>query len=87
MKDKLGPWIPAIFCAILSLITVTGNLIASSMNGATPSSGIEVVFYCFLPMCFYFVGALLLKLQRENRELRTRIDDLDSKRRGEEHAV
>jgi hypothetical protein len=87
MKDKLGPWTPAIFCAFLSLITVTGNLFVGFTNGVTPSSGIDGVFYCFLPMCFYFVGALLSTLQRENRELRTRIEGLASQRRGEEHAV
>jgi hypothetical protein len=87
MKDKLGPWTPAIFCAFLSLITVTGNLIVSFMNRAAPSSGIDGVFYCFLPMCFFFVGALLSTLQRENRELRTRIEELASQRRDEDHAV
>ncbi|MHB9081867.1 MAG: hypothetical protein ACYC3X_30750 [Pirellulaceae bacterium] len=87
MKDKRGPWTPAIFCAFLSLITVAGNLIVVSMNGVAPSSGIDGVFYCFLPMCFYFVGALLSTLQRENRELRTRIEELASQQRGEEHAA
>lgn len=87
MKDKLGPWTPAIFCACLSLITVAGNLIVAFTNRAVPWSGIDGVFYCFLPMCFYFVGALLSTLQRENRELRTRIEELASQQRGEEHAV
>ena len=87
MRDKLGPWTPAIFCAFLSLITVAGNLIVSFMNRTAPSSSMDVTFYCFLPMCFYFVGALLSKLQAENRELRTRIEELAAQRRGEEHAV
>jgi hypothetical protein len=87
MKDKLAPWTPSIFCAFLSLITVAGNLIVSFMNRAVPSSSIDVVFYCFLPMCFFLVGALLSKLQAENRELRTRIEEVAAQRRGEEHAA
>ena len=87
MKDKLAPWSPAILCACLSLITVAGNLIVGFMNHAAPWSGIDGVFYCFLPMCFYFVGAFLRELQQENRELRTRIEELASQRRVEERAV
>lgn len=37
-----------------------------------------IVFYCFLPMCFFFVGTFLSQLQKENRELRSRIDELTS---------
>lgn len=33
------------------------------------------------------VGAMLSKLQTENRELRTQIEELAAKRRGEEHAA
>ena len=64
MRDRLSPWIPAIFCAFLSLITVSGNLILDFMNGTARSSGIDIPFYCFLPMCFYFVGAFLSNLRR-----------------------
>lgn len=52
MHEKLGPWIPAIFCAFLSLITVLGNLILDFVNG-TSRSGLDLGFYCFLPMCFF----------------------------------
>ena len=78
MREKLGPWIPAIFCAILSLITVSGNVIVAFMNGAANSSGVDSVFYCFLPMCFYFVGAYLSHLKQENVELRSRIEEIVS---------
>lgn len=84
MKDKLALWTPAILCAFLSLITVAGNLIVGFMNHAAPWSGIDGVFYCFLPMCFFLVGAMLSKLQTENRDLRTRIEELAAQRRGEE---
>jgi hypothetical protein len=87
MCDKLSPWAPAIFCAILSLLTVSGNLIVDFMIETAPLSGIDIPFYCFLPMCFYSVGAFLSNLQRENRELRTRIEELASKLPVEEHAA
>lgn len=74
MPKKIGPWTPAIFCAILSLLTVVGDVVAYAMTG---TSGVTAnVFYCFLPMCFYFVGAFLLQLQKDNRKLQTRLDEL-----------
>ena len=77
LREKLGPWLPASFCAVLSLITVSGNLITQSITGTTDAC--SVVFYCFLPMCFYFAGAFLSQLRQENRELRTRLDELTSR--------
>jgi hypothetical protein len=77
MREKLGPWIPSIFCAFLSLITVVGNLFLAFAVGRS-HAGIEIVFYCFLPMCFFFVGAFLSHLNKENLALRTRIDQLAS---------
>ena len=47
------------FCAFLSLITVLGSLILDFMNGNS-RSGLDLGFYCFLPMCFFFVGMFLL---------------------------
>lgn len=86
MRDKAA-WAPAIFCAMLSLITISGNVIVSLINRTSNFGGIEIVFYCFLPMCFYFVGAFLSHLQRENRELRTRIEELASRPLVEEHVA
>ena len=85
MRKKLGPWLPAIFCAILSAITVIGNLIAYQITGN--ANAVSMVFHCFLPMCFFFVGAFLLQLQNENRELRSQIDTLTSARHGEKNVA
>ena len=82
MRDKIGPWTPVIFCAGLSLLTVVGNLVTQFITGT--SDGVTVVFYCFLPMCFYMVGAFLSQLQKENHELRARIDKLTSTPNAEE---
>jgi len=86
MREKPGPWTPAIFCAFLSLITVLGNLILDFMNG-TSRSGVDVAFYCFLPMCFYMVGVVLSKLREENADLRRRIDALTPDPNAEENAA
>ncbi len=74
MREKVLPWAAAIVCAILSAICLLGNL-ASQFAGATGDSG-TMVFICFLPMCFWFVGHFLTTLQNENRSLRMEIDDL-----------
>ena len=86
MREKLGPWIPAILCACLSLITVVGSLIVDFRNGTSPS-GLDFVFYCFLPMCFYFIGVFLSKLREENTDLRLRIDDLTRALNAEKNAA
>ena len=85
MRQKLGPWLPAIFCASLSAITVIGNLVAYSITGSANAA--SVVFYCFLPMCFFFVGAFLAQLQKENCELRSQLDKLTSARHDEKNAA
>ena len=81
MHSKLGPWLPAIYCAVLSIVTVVANLIARFTMQATGTA--DIVFYCFLPMCFYFVGAYMTRLRLENEELREQIRDLASKQAGE----
>lgn len=88
MKDNNRPMIPAIVCAGLCLVTLSGNLILAATTGnMSIITGVDVVFYCSLPICFYFVGAFLRELQQENRELRTRIEELASQRRVEERAA
>lgn len=77
MREKFSPWLPVIFCIFLSSITVAGNLFLAFRSG-TPQTGIELVFHCFLPLCFLFVGAAVSKLQKENRELRKQIQEVAS---------
>lgn len=85
MRNTVRPFVPAIFCAALSLITLVANLTTSVMSGTAPPFGSgDLAFYCFLPMCFYFVGTVFSQLQRENRELRARLEELTADRsRGE----
>jgi len=76
MRERLGPWLPAIFCASLSLITITANLAGYFMTGTRSTGPGDMAFYGFMPMCFFFVGAYLSQLKKENQELRQRIDEL-----------
>lgn len=72
MRVRIGPWLPLLFCSVLSAICVVMNLYTAFLPGSATSN--LNVFFCFLPMCFFFVGAFLVHLQQENRELRARLD-------------
>ena len=77
MRDIVRPWAPAMFCAFLCLIALVGDIVLRFVTGPSgPASSISIAFYCFLPMCFYFVGESLVKLQHENRELRARLEEV-----------
>lgn len=73
MKQKLNHWIPAIFCAFLCLM-------ALSMQIGSDSFAWKPAFYSFLPMCFFFMGMATSNLQREIRELRQRVSELEQKK-------
>jgi hypothetical protein len=77
MREKLRPWIPAMFCTALGVMTIVTNLVLAFKTGA-PTSSVDLVFYSFLPMCFFFVGDFLSTLRKENLALRTRVDELSS---------
>ncbi len=74
MKDKLTPWMPAIFCGALSLITVLADIIGRFATG-TANVGLST-FLCFLPVCFLYVGAMLNNLRNENRELKRQLEEI-----------
>jgi hypothetical protein len=72
---SISHWIPAAFCAFLSLL-------ALSMQIGSDSGAWKPAFFCFLPMCFFFVGGTTSQMQREIRELRRQLTDLQEKRTG-----
>jgi hypothetical protein len=80
MREKFAPWIPAVFCAFLSFITVFGNLVLAFVNRDSSSGlgSMDIAFYCFLPMSFFFVGAFLSNLRKEQLALRQQLDALSS---------
>lgn len=75
MKRKAAPWIAAGFCATLCIITISANLTLSVVNH-TDVGGWAIVFLCFLPMCFFFVGSVVSDMQAQIRDLRKQIEDL-----------
>jgi hypothetical protein len=74
MREKLLPWMPAIMCAVLSLITVVADIYGRFATG-TANVGLTS-FLCFLPMCFFHVGVMLKNLRDENRELKLRLEEM-----------
>ena len=76
MREKLLPWIPALFFATLAVITTVGNLMAYRSGGS--DSAVTSVFLLFLPMCFLFVGFHLTQLRKENSEMRSRLDEFEN---------
>ncbi len=66
-------WVPFVFCAALSGIVLGGQLAFG-----TSSEAVLPVFYCFLPMAFFFVGAASHTSHRELKKLRLRLDKLES---------
>jgi hypothetical protein len=74
MREKLLPWMPAIMCAVLSLITVVADIYGRFATG-TANVGLTS-FLCFLPMCFFHVGVMLKNLRDENRELKRRLEEM-----------
>ncbi len=75
MREKLGPWLPALFCGALALIVTIGNVWAAAL-GASDSAA-TVVFIVNMPLCFFFVGIYLTKLTRDNLELLDRINTME----------
>ena len=71
-RRTMGHWIPAVFCAFLSLIALFGSSVSDSRFW-------EPAFFAFLPMCFFFVGAATSQLQRDILELRKQVSELREK--------
>lgn len=81
MTEKLRPYAPAIFCAILSVLALTTNLALAFVNPSPSAVGPgDIVFLSFLPMCFFIAGTFFAQLKQENRELRDRLDKLSAER-------
>jgi hypothetical protein len=76
MKQTLqtfGHWTPAAFCAFICL---------NALFFAPSSPGVEwwkPIFFSFLPLCFFFVGSATSQMQKEIRELRKQVTDLQDK--------
>lgn len=72
MTQVIRHWIPAAFCAFISLIALFGSVDIDT-DSWSPT------FFAFLPMCFFFVGAATSQMQREILELRKQLAELQQK--------
>ena len=75
MRQLVRHWIPAAFCAFISFIALCAS-VGSDAGWWRPA------FFAFLPMCFFFVGAVTSQMQGEIRELRKQLAELQEKRVG-----
>lgn len=75
MKTDLH-WIPAAFCALISIIVPLGSQLSGWDSGTW-----EPAFYSFLPLCFYWVGTVTSQMHREIRELRSQLTELQQQQK------
>lgn len=76
-RDRVGPWLPAVFCAVLGAICTTAGFWAMHNGGAMGDFGF--LYMISMPMCFFFVGAYLAKLRSDNADLLARLDAIDAR--------
>ena len=62
MRQYVGYWIPALFCAFLCVMAI--------------ATSTTIVFFSFLPMCFVFVGIVTYSMFRQIRELKAELAEL-----------
>jgi hypothetical protein len=70
--QSIGHWTPAAFCAFISFT-------ALSESGSPDAGWWKPAFFSFLPMCFVFVGSATWQMQKELRESRKQLTDLQAK--------
>jgi hypothetical protein len=73
MKQQLPHWIPAIFCAFISLMALFGSSVVDS-------NWWQSTFLAFLPMCFFFVAIVTSSMYRQILQLRKELSELRAKR-------
>jgi hypothetical protein len=64
-------FMPAAFCAFLSILVLTNMSMRHHASAWMPA------FFCFLPMCFGFVGIVILSMHKELQCLRERLATLE----------
>ena len=80
-KQKRLPWGAASFCAVLSLMTMSTNLLLSVVTH-TDMGGWAIPFLAFLPMCFHIDGVRMSRMQVEGNSLKQQVEE-----RGTQHVV
>jgi hypothetical protein len=79
LKRIVSPWLAAGFCAVLSLLTICMIIYLESVNrNYVGDLFMLVVFLCFLPLCFLYVGIGMNQMRNEIMDLRNQIDKLQN---------
>ena len=71
-RTKNEIWMPFIYCAFLSLISLAYILVL-------PNSEWYIIFLAFLPVCFFMIGTMIKKMNNEIIQLRYQIEELGKK--------
>ena len=69
------PWMPFAFCTVLSAMALVKPLLLRDKSDHLAITG----FLIWLPMCFYFVGSVIARLQNDVRDLRRQLADINGK--------
>jgi hypothetical protein len=69
-------WVPAGFCATLSLITMVAGIVSVAVGAFSPSAAM-IPFLSFLPMAFFMSGANDQQLQQRISVLEKRLGELE----------
>lgn len=75
-QRAVAPWLPMGFCACLSFITLFGNIWLSFKTGSDWGGGWAITFLCNLPMCFFFMGRPIARMQSEISALQKQLAEL-----------
>ena len=76
MKKSIHPWIPAAFCAFISLIPLSAPLITLFTPFDLSDTWWRPAFFAFLPFCFFLAGMVVSQMQREIRDLRKQLEEV-----------
>lgn len=79
MKQTFSHWVPAIFCAFLCTVALIGAVVGVARGGQM--GWWEPAFFAFLPMCFFYVGAVTSDMRRQIQELRDQLATVHGERR------
>lgn len=76
MKNSIHPWIPAAFCAFISLIPLSAPFITLLTPFELSDTWWRPAFFAFLPFCFFLAGMVISQMQREIRDLRKQLEEV-----------